>query len=60
MTHRDQRHSASVSVGGMLPHGLGATGFRLRLTRGLSAGFVASRHETAGKLLLKSPVINQR
>jgi hypothetical protein len=60
MLNRDQRYSFSASFEGQLPHGLGVTGFRLRLTRELSAGFVALRHETTGKLLLTSPVINQR
>jgi hypothetical protein len=60
MSDRDQRQSSSTSFRGMLPLGLGATGFRLRLTRELSAGSVASHHETTGKLLPKSPVVNQR
>jgi hypothetical protein len=60
MPDRAQRRSFSTSFEEMLPHGAGATGFRLRLTRGLPAGFVASRHETTGKLLPESPVLNQR
>lgn len=52
MPPRDQRQSLAASFGVRRPHGLGAVGFRLRLTRELSAGFVAQGHETAGKLLL--------
>jgi len=59
MTNRDQRHSCSAPSG-VLALGAGAAGLRLRLTRELSAGFVALRHEAAGKLLLTSPVNNQR
>ena len=60
MPNRGQRHSFSASFEGMLPHGLGVTGLRLRLIGELSAGCVTLRHVTTGKLLLTSPVINQR
>lgn len=60
MPHRDQRQSLTASSGARLRPGLGATGLRLRLTRELSAGFVAQNHETVGKLLLLSPVNTQR
>jgi hypothetical protein len=60
MPDRDQRHAFSSSFEGWLPHGLGAMGLRLRLTRELSAGCVTLRHAITGKLLFTSPVINQR
>ena len=60
MPDRDQRRSSSASFEGMLPHGLGAMGLRLRLMRELSVGGATLRRVIAGKLLLTSPVINQR
>lgn len=60
MLNRDQRHSFSASFEGQLPHGLGALGLRLRLTRELSASCVTLRRVTTGKLLLTSPVNHQR
>jgi len=60
MPDRKQSHPSSASFERLLPRGLCAMGLRLRLIRELSVGLVALCHEAAGKLLLTSPVINQR
>ncbi|AOS46351.1 hypothetical protein Verru16b_03455 [Lacunisphaera limnophila] len=60
MPSRDQRLSLTASPGARSVPGLGATGFRLRLSAELSAGDLAFGPVTAGKLRSASPVITQR